>query len=186
MSACTKNNIRDRDSERFVARYIERGPVSLERLSIQDDIVTYSTKDGTAHEYEPLEFLALLSSHIPNRYESTTRYYGYYSCRARGERRKFEVLEAQESEQIPEEETKPSSSWAALIKRVYELDPLECPRCKGQMRIISFLTDSVEIKKIMKSQGIAEYRAPPPIPKASVFDDVEFTQVIPDDEIWEP
>jgi hypothetical protein len=29
-----------------VARYIERGPLSLEKLSIQDDIVSYSTNDG--------------------------------------------------------------------------------------------------------------------------------------------
>jgi hypothetical protein len=36
------------DSERFVARYIERAPLSLEKLSIQDDIVIYSTEDGVA------------------------------------------------------------------------------------------------------------------------------------------
>jgi len=32
----------DDDSERFVARYIERAPLSLEKLSIQDDIVIYT------------------------------------------------------------------------------------------------------------------------------------------------
>jgi hypothetical protein len=39
----------DKESEQFVARYIERSPLSLEKLSIQDDIVTYTTKDGAAH-----------------------------------------------------------------------------------------------------------------------------------------
>ena len=39
----------DKESEQFVARYIERAPLSLEKLSIQDDIVTYTTKDGAAH-----------------------------------------------------------------------------------------------------------------------------------------
>jgi hypothetical protein len=34
----------DKESEQFVARYIERTPLSLEKLSIQDDIVTYATK----------------------------------------------------------------------------------------------------------------------------------------------
>ncbi len=29
--------------------YIERSPLSLGKLSIQDDIVTYFTKDGAAH-----------------------------------------------------------------------------------------------------------------------------------------
>lgn len=33
----------------FVARYVERSPLSLEKLSIQNDIVTHTTKDGTTH-----------------------------------------------------------------------------------------------------------------------------------------
>ena len=74
----------DPDSERFVARYIERGPISLDKLSLEGDIVTYTTNDGTAHEFDGLEFLALLSSHITKPYESLTRYYGFYSCRAQG------------------------------------------------------------------------------------------------------
>jgi hypothetical protein len=39
----------DKESEQFVARYIERSAISLEKFSIQDDIVTYTTKDGAAH-----------------------------------------------------------------------------------------------------------------------------------------
>jgi len=77
-----------RDSSHFVAHYIERGPLSLERILIQDDIVTYTTKDGAAHEFDALEFLALLSSRIANPYEALRRYYGFWSCRSRGERKK--------------------------------------------------------------------------------------------------
>jgi hypothetical protein len=61
------------DRTRFVARYIERGPLSLEKLSITDDIVAYSTTDGTTHEFDALEFLAIVSCHIPKPYESITR-----------------------------------------------------------------------------------------------------------------
>ena len=64
----------DKESEQFVARYIERAPLSLEKLSIQDDIVTYATKDRAAHEFDALEFLATLSCHVPKTYESITRY----------------------------------------------------------------------------------------------------------------
>ena len=31
-----------------------------------------------------------------------------------------------------------NKSWARLIKKIYEVDPLICPKCKGQMRIIAF------------------------------------------------
>ncbi len=64
----------DKESEQFVARYIERAPLSLEKLSIQDDIVTYTTKYGAAHEFGALEFFAALSCHVPKTYEYITRY----------------------------------------------------------------------------------------------------------------
>ena len=45
-SVWTSQPFHDDDSERFVARYIERAPLSLEKLSMQDDIVIYTTKEG--------------------------------------------------------------------------------------------------------------------------------------------
>ena len=164
----------DEGSEKFVARYVERGPLSLEKLTLQDDIVTYTTKDGTAHEFDAVEFLATLSAHIPKPYESITRYYGWYSCRNRGERKK--LVPQQTIEDIHELTCKPSSSWARCIKQIYELDPLECPKCKSQMRILAFVHDPLEIKNIMKSQGIPDYTAPPPIPDFfrhnEIFDEI--------------
>jgi len=58
---------------------------------------------------------------------------------------------------------KASSSWAAVIKQVHELNPLECPRCKGTRRIIAFLEDSAEIKKIMPSLRLPDFKAPAPL-----------------------
>ena len=79
------------DPERalFVGRYIERGPLSLEKFAINEQgLVNYFTADGQLREFNALDFLALLSCQIPKPHESLTRYYGHYSCRARGERRK--------------------------------------------------------------------------------------------------
>jgi hypothetical protein len=157
---------------RFVARYIERGPVSLEKLTIQDDVITYTTKDERAHEFDAMEFLALLSCHIPKPYESITRYYGWYSCRARGERRKRKPI--QDSPAL-EPAGRPSPTWAQCFKRIYEINPLECPRCKSQMRIIAFVTNEREISKIAASLGIPKATAPPPIPRApqqELFDEI--------------
>lgn len=122
----------DAESKHFVSRYIERGPVSLERLRLSESGVIYETKDGEQQQYEALEFLALLSSHIPERYESLTRYYGHYSCRGRGERKKREALQAEGNSGLPNADSseapgKASSSWAACVKRIYEVDPLEGP-----------------------------------------------------------
>ncbi len=154
----------DKESEQFVARYIERAPLSLEKLSIQDDIVTYATTDGAAHEFDALEFLAALSVHIPKTYKSITRYYGRYSCRRRGQRAKLIPPPEVETENDYTREFR-RSGWAACIKRIYEVDPLECPKRKAQMRIIAFIQDAHSIKDIMKAQGIPDFQAPPPIPK---------------------
>lgn len=160
----------DTDSKKFVARYIERGPISLQKISIQDDIITYSTNDGTAHEFDPLEFLALLTSHIPQKYESITRYYGHYSCRSRGRRVK---ATCNQIEPIPEPISPPSRNWAACMKRVLELNPLECPKCKSNMRIVAFLNDTREINKIMESLGIPAPEPPPKIPnKRDLFSQI--------------
>ena len=39
--------------------------------------------------------------------------------------------------------------WAQLIKKVYEADPLGCPRCRGAMRIIAFIDQPDVIEKIL-------------------------------------
>ena len=104
----------------------------MEKLSIQDDIVTYTTKDGAAHEFDALEFLAALSCHVPKTYESITRYYGRYSSRRRGERAKLSPPPAEETESdyrrdfgvLSRVEFR-KSSWAACIRRIYGIDPLE-------------------------------------------------------------
>ena len=44
--------------------------------------------------------------------------------------------------------------WAALIACIYEVFPLICPMCAGQMRIIAFITFSADIHKILDHIGV--------------------------------
>ena len=41
--------------------------------------------------------------------------------------------------------------WANLIRHIYEVDPLVCPRCGGMMKIISFITEQGVIRAILDS-----------------------------------
>ena len=149
------------DSQAFVARYIDRGPIANNRIVIDGDIVTYLTNDGLTHEFDALEFLARITPHIPNKWESTTRYYGVYSSRTRGDLRK----QQQELVILPALEKKPASrTWAALIKKIYEVDPLTCPKCQRPMRIKAFITDSSEIKRLLANLKIPAFSKPAPIP----------------------
>jgi len=44
--------------------------------------------------------------------------------------------------------------WAVLIARIYEVFPLLCPVCGGQMRLIAFITDGTQIRKILDHIGV--------------------------------
>ena len=58
--------------------------------------------------------------------------------------------------------------WAVLIARIYEVFPLVCPLCGGNMRLIAFITEGVQIRQILEHIGvdtqaprIAPARGPP-------------------------
>ena len=81
------------------------------------------------------------------------RYFGWYSHRQRGIRNKARQAGEAESDNLSidrsavDAQTSAAqgvgpvsmSTWAMLIKRVYEVDPLECPCCGGQLKIVSFI-----------------------------------------------
>src|SRR5450756_2296647 len=80
-----------------LARYCARNPVALERLTYDRaaKAVTYrsdKSEGPTAgtESADPLEFLARVLVHIPDKGQVTTRYYGWYANRPRGMRREAE------------------------------------------------------------------------------------------------
>ena len=125
------------------------------------------SKNGMAsvRNFDPLEFLAELSQHIPNIWEQTTRYVGIYSCRSRGAARLREPLD-ELIEELPDPIVRPSRNWARLIKKVFELNPLLCPKCGAEMAIKAFITDTREIDRIMAACAIQQ-RAPPKLKYSS-------------------
>jgi hypothetical protein len=52
-------------------------------------------------------------------------------------------------------------TWAQLMKRVFALDVLECPRCDSRMRIVAAIEDPVVAQKILDSLGLPS--RPPPV-----------------------
>jgi len=90
-------------------------------------------------------------THIPGRYEHTVRYYGYFSNKSRGMRKKADADDTILT--ILPNETSYSEArqnWARLIQKIYEVDPLVCPKCQGQMKIISIIDDFEIIDKISR------------------------------------
>ena len=159
------------NSLQFLARYIDRGPVANSKIDITDTILSYLTADNVAHEFSPLDFLARLPPHVPRKWESTVRYFGEHSHRRRGDRKQQLAAGSNAATGLsppPTDDDKPtpSKSWAALIKRVYEVDPLVCDKCGGTMKIIAFIQDPAEIKTLTAALDLPNFHPPPPLPQS--------------------
>ena len=114
-----------------------------------------------------LDWLAQLVIHIPNKGEQMVRYYGFYSNKSRGLRKKAgtdNLAPALIDSDISRKAFR--KNWARLIQKVYNIDPLLCPKCSGSMKIISFIDDSEIIIKILKHLDLWEVRQRPP-PRAN-------------------
>jgi len=124
-----------REEAERVGKYMIRPLLSLERLS-------FSEKEG----------------------QVTVRYFGLYANAHRGKVRKGQpakhpfIIVEEESSRIPRR------GWAEMIRKVYEVNPMACPKCRGEMRIIAFISDYAVVDRIiahLKLTFVAE-RPPPP------------------------
>ena len=121
-----------------LARYCARNPVALERLTYDRTAkaVTYrsdKSEGPTAgtETVDPLEFLARVLVHIPEKGHMITRCYGWYANRPRCMREKAERVAADgPPATIPAPQlaaTDATRHWAALLQQIFEVDPLACP-----------------------------------------------------------
>jgi len=179
----------DRAGIERLVQYMTRCPFSLSRLvkvSESGQVVYKAEKhtcrafpdqhgdgmqSGPKRNYQilsPLDFLAELTQHIPPQGAHLIRYYGWYSNKSRGMRKKAAAEAAAESPAA--EGASPgrsSQSWAMLIKRVYEVDPFSCPECGGQMAVVAFIEppQADVVEKILQHCGLWRSSAPraPPV-----------------------
>jgi hypothetical protein len=126
--------------------------------------VIYSAKNGKDRKvFDAPEWIAAMCLHVPNRGEQMVRYYGYYSNVTRGKSKKR--AEDNAAPYIIESDRSPAAcrkSWARLIQKIYEVDPLVCPKCRGTMRIISSIEDQDVIKTVLKHLGLWLIQSRPP------------------------
>jgi hypothetical protein len=52
----------------------------------------------------------------------------------------------------------PSKTWRELIKKIWEADPLCCPRCAHEMKIISLIDEPSLIERILRHLGLWRQR----------------------------
>ncbi|MGB3862604.1 MAG: transposase [Candidatus Aminicenantaceae bacterium] len=156
-----------KEAER-VGKYMIRPLLSLERLSFSEKegkvCYRYGKEAEEVERMDYLEFIARVTSHIPDKGQVTVRYFGLYANAHLGKVRKMEGCE-QKLILIEEECPRiPRRGWAEMIRKVFEVDPLTCPKCQSQMRIIAFLTDYAVVDRIIAHLKLTFVADKPPPP----------------------
>jgi hypothetical protein len=189
-----------------LSQYIIRNTFSLEKLKYNegDSSVIYRSKMTHGKNkrnfqiFSPLEFIASITQHIPEPSFQLVRYYGWYSNRMRGDRKKQEGREKEKRGEEGEAfedvmvidvrnykpKRIPQLMWRECIKKVWEVDPLTCPRCTGEMRIISFIYKKTVIKKILTHLNIFEEKKNQRAPPRSTPEYTEIPEIVPYDDGW--
>ena len=146
-----------RDDLERLAQYIIRNPFAVEKMQLSapnranpEGSVFYRSGLNPKIQrnfeiFTPCDFIAAITQHIPDKSFQLVRYYGWYSNKMRGQRDKRAAEEARAAAQpveiIDVSEHKPrripSAKWRELIKKVWEADPLLCPKCHKEMRIVA-------------------------------------------------
>ncbi|MBW2245278.1 MAG: transposase [Deltaproteobacteria bacterium] len=162
-------------------------PNGIASLNSPDTLLLYRfpkpTPDGrTQILLSPLQLLERLAEFIPPPRIHRNRYHGVLAPNAKlrpavvaiGRRRADapygETLRPQQ--QPPAEDhdqpARPASParirWAMLLARIYEVLPLLCPACGGQMSVLAFLTDPPVVAAILLHLELPH--RPPPISPA--------------------
>ena len=82
------------------------------------------------------------------------------------------LLDLEASSQSAEEELRfrrlSRLAWATLYQRVFDIDPLECPRCAGRMRFVQVIDDPAEARSELRRRNLPT--EPPPLARARAPD----------------
>jgi len=175
----------DHEARRRLAGYMVHPPIALERVRYRPEtgqVIYYGRQRGPGSDGSParifsaLDFLAALCTHIPDSGQQLVRYYGAWSNARRvpagaaasvpAPAAEAPGLRRDDSNSAEEFARGRRRSWARLIKRVYEADPLVCPRCSGPLKIISLIGDAPVIEKILRHLKLWHRPERPPPPPA--------------------
>jgi hypothetical protein len=189
----TRIEAHDRERLERLGRYVTRPALPTDAVKLRDDgRVEITTKPdpktgSKSLELDPLDFVHAVVTQIPDAKKHLVRYYGGYSHRMRATvRAKHAVAGAATGEGgepagtsgTPPEpvthaergspEARRRSAWRRLLSKHFEVDPLLCPKCKTQMKVVAFITERATIDRILAHRDEAglvspfEARGPPP------------------------
>ena len=116
--------------------------------------------------FDVLDWIHAVTTQIPDPRQHLQRYYGAYSNRARRLYRASNegpTLPAEGAAERTDDEggaVAVRRAWARLLRRIYEVDPLVCPRCGTELRIVAVITDPDVVDRILGHRARRGLRSP--------------------------
>jgi len=164
LHAATRAGALDTAGREALLRYVLRPPVAQERVEARPDglvriVLERAYADGTvAVEMDPLSLLSRLATSVPPPRYHTVKYAGVLApaspWRARIAPHAEDANEGEEAEASkPRRAGGTYRPWAQLLARTFEIDVLECPDCKGRMKLLAVVTDPQSITRYLAAVG---------------------------------
>ncbi len=156
--------VADHKARQALAQYIARAPLSLQKL-------TYDALGGKIlyhTSYNPWFNYGLYSSRCEARWQRLPHVARVAPAAWRDSHPQESLSQQPTPNQtltVPQRSCR--SAWARLIPKVYEADPLICPRCGSQMKVFAVLTDAFQVRTILPHL-IKIGRAPPGLDPSSL------------------
>ena len=94
-----------------------------------------------------LDWIHAITNQIPDRGQHLTRYYGWYASWTRSRIKARTSPTTTPTDTPAEDEGEPAfttarrASWARLLRKLFEVDPLLCPRCGDALAIVAVITE---------------------------------------------
>jgi hypothetical protein len=162
-----------------LCRYMARGPIAQERLSVDGDgLVVLELKrafsDGTTHVlFEPHDFIARLAALVPRPKAHLVRYHGVFAPNARQRpnivARPKVAVKVSANDECESNVGVAPLGWMARLKRVFAIDLKRCPHCGGELRVIAVIAAPGVISRILQHMDLdgSEQPRAPPMPLAN-------------------
>jgi Putative transposase len=183
----------EREDLEQIARYILRNPFSTAKMPFEPGAGSVLYRSGmktrsraaTSRRSRP----PTSSRRAPKTFPELVRYYAWYSNKARGVRAKTGAAQAEDSAQGHEPDRAPTSAqWRRLIAKIWEADPLTCPDCGAEMRILAFIEEDRVIGRILRHLGLLPDASRGPPLQEPVYEPIynDLPAVEEEDVVYQP
>jgi Putative transposase len=160
-----------RDQLERLVRYLVRPPLALDRLTESSSgQLLYQFRrpwrDGsTALLLDPLELLERRAALVPPPRRPLVAYHGVLAPRAPW--RSAVVPPPSPADARAAAPVRRRWSWAQLLRRVFALEVLVCPRCGGPRRMLGAVTEPYAVRRLLAALGLAAEPPPDPVVSAA-------------------